>query len=213
MKTCKYEARGTKHEERGFTLVEMLVVIGIIAVLTAASVVGYSRVTATAEKAKCNELVKNVHTALVQVYNENDGAWPRALINGQTSMLLDQSAARPLANYLGLRTDGAGNLTGYDKFGIVTPWAQKTIKSGGNSVSLGTKVTTGGTIQDHILHYAIDTEGEGRITGAQVGGMTLNVRETAMVWCGGKDGKIESDYSRGLRKDDVYSWRPGDIVE
>ena len=70
----KHQEPGTRHQAPGFTLVEMLVVIGIIAVLTAASVVGYSRVTASAEKARCFELVKNVHTALVQLYNQNNGA-------------------------------------------------------------------------------------------------------------------------------------------
>ena len=196
---------------RAFTLVEMLVVIGIIAVLVSASVVGYSRVTASAERTKCNELVKNVHTALVVLYNDNNGAWPRALINGQAQGLLDQNAAKPLASMLGLRQEG-GNLSGYDKFGIVTPWAQQTIKNRGTSASLSDRVATGGTIQDHILHYAIDTQGEGRIEGAQVGGTSLTVRETAMVWCGGRDGVIEDSYDRGTRKDDVHSWRPGDVV-
>lgn len=196
-----------------FTLVEMLVVIGIIAVLVSASVVGYSRVTAKAEKVKCNELVKNVHTALVQLYNENNGAWPRALISGQERGLLDQNAARPLAAMLGLRTDGGGNLTGYDRFGIVSPWAQQAIKSHGVNVSLSDKVPSGGTIEDHILHYAIDTQGEGLITDVSVGGSSITVRETAMVWSGGRDGKVESSYDRGERLDDVYSWRAGDIVQ
>ena len=190
----------------------MLVVIGIMAVLIAASVVGYSRVTASAEKAKCTELIKNVHTALVQIYNENSGAWPRALINGQSRGVLDETAARPLASMMGLRTDSTGNLTGYDRFGIVTPWAQQVIKSGGSGVTKATKVPTGGTIDTHTLCYAIDTEGEGIIRDAKVGGGTVSVRETAMVWCGGRDGFVEDDYARGLRKDDVFSWRPGDIV-
>ena len=196
----KFEAHGA------FTLVEMLVVIGIIAILVSASVVGFSRVTASAEKTKCKELVMNVHTALVLLYNNNNGAWPRALINGQTLGLLDQNAALPLKDMLGLRLDG------YDRFGIVTPWAQQTIKSRGNNVAISDRVATGGTIQDHILHYAIDTQGEGRIEAAQVGGTTLTVRDTAMVWCGGRDGVIEDSYDRGTRKDDVHSWIPGNVV-
>lgn len=206
---CKLQ---TAQAHGAFSLVEMLVVIGIIAILVSASVVGYTKVTANAEKTKCNELIKNVHTAMVQLYNENNGAWPRALISGQSQGLLDQSAAKPLASMLGLRTDSSGNLTGYDRFGIVTPWAQQTIKNRGNNATTSDRVATGGTIQDHILHYAIDTQGEGRIEDAQVGGSTLTVRETAMVWCGGRDGVLEASYERGTRKDDVHSWRPGDVI-
>ena len=197
----------TRHLLSGFTLVEMLVVIGIIAVLAAASVVGYSRITASAEKAKCFELVKNVHTALVQIYNENNGAWPRALLTaGETGAPLDETTSRPIANALGL------DLNGYDKFGVVTPWAAQVIKSGGSSATLGTRVPTGGTISDHRLNFAIDMDGDGIIRGVGVGGNTLNIRETAVVWCCGRDGVLESNYERGLRKDDVFSWRPGDIV-
>ena len=51
-------------KKSGCTLVEMLVVIGIIAVLVGASIGGFSAMTKTAEKAKCQELVSNVATAL-----------------------------------------------------------------------------------------------------------------------------------------------------
>lgn len=203
---------GTKHQEPGFTLVEMLVVIGIIAVLTAASVVGFSRITASAEKAKCFELVKNVHTALVHLYNENNGAWPRALLTaGETGAPFDETTSLPIAGSLGMRTEN-GTLKGYDRFGILSPWAAQVIKNGGSSVTLGTRVPTGGTVSDHRLNYAIDMDGDGIIRGVGVGGTSLNIRETAVVWCCGRDGVVESDYERGLRKDDVYSWRPGDIV-
>ena len=199
-------------KKTGFTLVEMLVVIGIIAILTAASVVGFSRITASAEKAKCMELVKNVHTALVQIYNDNGGAWPRGLLKaGETGDILDENTSRPLADALGLKTSG-GYLTGYDRFGIVSPWAAQVIKSGGSGVSLSTAVPTGGTIAEHRLGYAIDMDGDGIIRGVGVGGNTLNIRATAVVWCCGRDGVFESSYERGLRKDDVHSWRPGDIV-
>ena len=125
---------------------------------------------------------------------------------------LDETTSRPIADSLGLRKDSSGNLTGYDKFGVVTPWAAQVIKSGGNSASLGTRVPTGGTISDHRLAFAIDMDGDGIIRGVGVGSNTLNIRETAVVWCCGRDGVLESNYERGLRKDDVFSWRPGDIV-
>ena len=190
----------------GFTLVEMLVVIGIIAVLVGATVGAFSKMTKTAEKAKCDELVKNTATALTALF-QKEGMWPRVLRqNGQTDGRLDATAAYPLKDYMSLTTSGQ-QLSGLDRFGIVTPWATAHIKRRGTSASLGDKVALG-TLEDHILHFAVDLDGDGMILGASVGGETIDVRATAIVWCCGKDGKLEA-YSHGLRTDDVYSWSKG----
>ena len=71
---------------------------------------------------------------------------------------------------------------------------------------------SGGTIQDHVLRYALDLDGDGVIESVPIGGETVNIRATAAVWCCGKDGVIEA-YSTGLRKDDVYSWTVGQTKE
>ena len=196
-------ANAKRRAAAGFTLIEMLIVIGIITVLVAASIVSYSRVTASAEKARCSELVKNVHSALVLLYNDNSGAWPRALINGQVAGRLDERACAALTKYMPL------DLTGYDRFRIVSPWAQQAIKQLGSRATLTSRVPTGGTVEDHILRYAIDTEGNGVIRDAVVGGSSVSLRGTAMVWCCGKDGILE-EYEKGLKKDDVYSWTRGE---
>lgn len=200
----------TRVKARGaFTLVEMLVVVGIIAVLVGASVAGYSKIVATAEKTKCQELVNNTATALTALF-QREGAWPRVLASrGKTDGELDETAAYPLAKggYMSLTTDN-GKLAGYDRFGIVSPWATDVIKRRGSSATLSDKIPGGGTIQDHRLHFALDLDGDGIIEGASVGGQSVDVRATAIVWCAGKDGKIES-YSRGQRRDDVYSWTEG----
>lgn len=190
-----------------FTLVEMLVVIGIIAILMGASIGAFSKMTKTAERAKCQELVSNTATALTALYQQA-GIWPKVLrANGATDGQLDENAALALVNYMSLSTDSNGKLSGIDKFGIVTPWAVAHIKRRGNSASLSDKVA-GGTLQDHILHYAVDLDGDGIIPGANVGGETVDIRATVAVWCCGKDGVLET-YSRGLRKDDCYSWTKG----
>ena len=80
----------------GFTLVEMLVVVGIISVLIAVGVGTYSSVTKTAEKAKCQELVSNVATALTALYQQ-EGAWPRRIATqGATDGKLDKDVASAL---------------------------------------------------------------------------------------------------------------------
>ena len=64
-------------------------------------------------------------------------------------------------------------------------------------------------MEDHILRYAIDTEGNGVIRDAVVGGSSVSLRGTATVWCCGKVGILE-EYEKGLKKDDDYSWTRGE---
>ena len=202
-------------KRRGFTLVEMLVVIGIIAMLMGVLLASVSTFLKTAEKARCQELVANTATALTALY-QKEGAWPRALIRGHNgSHLLDETAALPLAKgkYMTLTLNSSGTqLSGYDRFGVISPWAFTVIKNHGTSASLSTKVPSGGTIQDHVLRYALDLDGDGVIEGVPVGGESIDIRATAVVWCCGKDGKFEN-YETGLKKDDVYSWTYGQTRE
>jgi prepilin-type N-terminal cleavage/methylation domain-containing protein len=210
--------------KKGFTLIEMLVVIGIIAVLVGASIGGFSAMTRTAEKAKCQELVSNVATALTVMFQQ-EGAWPRVLAqNGASDGRLDAKTAYALVakgrTYLSLSHSG-NKLTGNDRFGVVSPWAATLLKRKGNAASLSDVVSVspqGGqmTVQDHILHYALDMDGDGIIQGASVGNQVIDVRATAIVWCGGKDGfVVPYPYAEGGgransgKNDDVYSWTPG----
>ena len=209
---------------RGFTLIEMLVVIGIIAILTGAAIGSFSAMTKTAEKAKAQELVSNVATALTALFQQ-EGAWPKRLISNNNKQL-DKDAAVPLAKggYFSLTTKGSGSdmqLSGLDKFGILSPWATAIVKRRGTSAQLADKVNGTSTVKDHILYYALDLDGDGIIKGANVGGKTIDIRATAAVWCGGKDGVVDpypfagggekrgGHSSRGQRSDDQYSWTPG----
>lgn len=197
---------------RGFTLIEILVVIGIIGILIGVAAGSYTHMTASAERARCQELVANTATALEHCFNEH-GIWPKSLLNnnGATDGELNQTAAVPLAKggYMTLTlNDEKTELSGYDKFGVVTPWATAVIKRRGNGASRTDRLQGGGTIGDHVLHYALDVDGDGIIEGASVGGQSVDIRATVAVWCCGKDGKIEP-YSRGLKADDVYSWTYG----
>lgn len=220
--------------KRGFSLIEMLVVIGIIAVLIGASFGGYSALSARASRTHGVELVSNVATALNAMFQEK-GRWPAALLNGAhgNDGQLDRNAAVPLAKYMSLTTretkvDGktVKELIGLDRCGIVTPWALKVIKrAGADGDATGKRVPSGGTVQDHILHYALDLDGDG-ITEASVGGVPVRVRANAIVWCCGVDGVIapypygsggggdptrNNGGSSGGRGDDIYSWTPGQL--
>ena len=201
--------------KRGFTLIEMLVVMGIIVVLMAACLVGYRKMLVMADKTKCRELVSNAATALVAIYTES-GAWPRSLRNASTAggaKILDGKAAYALASRNAMSLEvGSGKTAGLDKFGLITPTAAKIVKRLGNKATLSTKVTSDSTIEDHILRFAIDLDGDGIIEDVNVGGETLTIRANAVVWCCGKDGKI-LPFREGVRSDDVHSWTEGQIVK
>ena len=206
--------------KRGFTLIEMLVVMGIIVALMAACLVGYRKMLVMAEKTKCRELVSNAATALAALYTDS-GAWPRSLRNANTAggaKILDGKAAYALASrgFLSLEVSSesakSGKTAGLDKFGLITPTAAKVVKRLGNSATLSSMVTSGSTIEDHILRFAIDLDGDGVIEDVNVGGETLAVRANAVVWCCGKDGKI-LPFHEGVRSDYVHSWTEGQIVK
>ncbi len=191
----------------GFTLIEMLVVIGIIVTLMAASMAGYAKITATAETTRARELVSNVTTALTSLYNR-EGQWPKRIVSGASGEYkLDENAALPLAtkNYLSLAL-ADGKLSGYDKFGVVTPWAVTVLKRAGKDANKTTKVGAK-TIEEHILRYVIDDDGDGfvDVPSIETGVGGVKVRATACVWCCSKDGSFK-------KKDIIKSWTNGQEV-
>lgn len=203
-----------KANNRGFTLIEMLVVIGIIAILVGTSIAGFSGITKSAEKAKGQELVANAATALTALFQE-EGCWPKKLAaEGKTDGRLDEKVCVALAKsrYFSLSYDAQTmKLTGHDRFGILTPWGATAVKRIGVKADLSTKVNSLSTVEDHVLYYALDLDGDGVIKGANVGGESVDVRATAIVWSIGKSGGNKGKpwpYKTGLKKDDIYSWTP-----
>ena len=184
-----------------FTLIEMLVVIGIIAMLTGASIAAFSKMTRSAEKAKAQELVSNTATALSALY-QREGAWPRRLLVANAGEhLLDRDAALPLASYMSLKTtteNGEKKLTGLDRFGILDIWGEAIIKNRG-------KHATESDVKAHILHFAIDVDEYGMVDLSNVDLGESNhkkfVRASAVVWGYDKQGKLIASWAKGQETD------------
>ncbi|MBO7684153.1 MAG: prepilin-type N-terminal cleavage/methylation domain-containing protein [Kiritimatiellae bacterium] len=199
---------------KGFTLVEMLVVIGIIAILIGAGMTAFSSATRKAQQARAREVVSNVATALEAIY-QKEGSFPRRVAaKGGSDGEMTPDVAYELArrSMMTLTYDGDAKKTvGADRCGVLTPWAQDVVKRSKSGVSDGTKVPTGGTIKDHRVHFAVDIDGRGYVN-ASVGGESVRIRASAVAWCCGRDGK-EYKYSDGVRRDCSYSWSRQQVVK
>ena len=206
----------------GFTMIEMLVVIGILAVLMGVAVMGYGKVTKAARRAKTQELVSNAATALTMIFQEKKG-WPKPIVDGMGQHRLTREVCNAFVRHgsdglLGIsykKETGEDGVTrrvvdpqSSDRFGLVDSHAAAVIRRNA-SASLSTPVPTGGTIDDHILHYSVDLDGDG-LTEVVSGGRTMMVRATACVWSFGEDGVESKSRTKG---DDIYSWRPDQEVK
>lgn len=200
--------------KRAFTLIEMLVVIGIIVILVGASLAGFGAMRKSAERARARELCLQVKTALESIWDA-DGIWPKTIRQKSSAAdsVLDEEVAYELARRgkMALTYDDASRkTTGVDRFGILSPWGMEAVKNRGSSASLSTSVGDA-TVKDHLLRFKVDLDGDGVIDGASVGGESVNIRATVAVWCAGKDGKMEG-YHKGVKSDDIYTWAPGHTV-
>jgi len=187
---------GIRHSSRrAFTLIEMLVVIGIIAILVGVSLTSFRKMSKTADNTQAQELVSQAATALAAIY-EADGMWPKLIREASKSTEEDKGVlgneegnevARILAKrgYMSMSMKD-GKLVGKDRYGILTPWAAKKLENASST-----------DIQANILKFAVDLNGDGVIDNEECGkriekyfGKKIEyIRATVMVWCPDKKGE------------------------
>ena len=189
-----------------FSLIEMLVVMGILAVLISAGMTTFSGATRRAQLARARETVCNVAIALESALNK-EGEFPRRILqDGSSDCEMDERVAYELAkrNLMSLtHNDKDKKTVGLDGCGVLTPWGQDVMKRNKNATE-GTAVPSGGTIKDHRVHFAVDVDGDGFVE-ANVGGEAVKIRGVAAAWCCGRDGKMYK-YSEGRSRECSYSW-------
>lgn len=99
----------------GFTIVELLVVIVVIAILAAISIVAYNGVQNRAKDAELTDEVQKLQTA-VEEYNTINGTYPMSATWGQMG-LADSTAVWPLQNMTSYGVNAQLLVSPYDKSG------------------------------------------------------------------------------------------------
>jgi prepilin-type N-terminal cleavage/methylation domain-containing protein/prepilin-type processing-associated H-X9-DG protein len=114
----------------GFTLVELLVVIGIIALLISILLPSLNRARETANRVKCASNLKQVGQAILLYSNENRNAYPRSRYSGSAAATVIPTWGSPYAANVDVK---AVATTTSDPFATVT--AQPTYGNVTNDVT------------------------------------------------------------------------------
>ncbi len=218
-----------KTRRSGFTLIEMMVVIGIIGILAAVLAGGYTYAVKSAQRAKATEAVSNARTALEMLYEKLEG-WPDEIFKDprhENFQVMGENVAKALGRNGLLNVNGIGGddkvyeLRGVDRCGIADPWAQEVLRNADsklNGQSLLTRaVPSGGTVQDHLIYFAVDIDDDGFVTQAE-GAPVNRVRAKVITWSAGADGGLgdcstdkpkKQSYNGRMvsNQDNVYSWQ------
>ena len=125
-----------RQTNRGFTLIELMIVIAIIGILAAIAIPAYQDYTIRAQVSEGLTLASNVQTAVADFYAQN-GTFPAGMQGGNNNL---NFTADPVGNYVSDITTNGGAIT----ISFANPKTNAAIQAG--KLSLNVWTTAAGNI-------------------------------------------------------------------
>jgi prepilin-type N-terminal cleavage/methylation domain-containing protein len=193
----------------GFTLVEMMVVIGIIGILTASLLGAFGFLRTTAWQSRAQGQVHLVATALT-IYLQNERAWPKGLVertefDEEACWILQENKLLDITTWKNYAS-GTRSPDSPDRYGLLDPW--------GRAYMRAHPAATQGEVEKHRLQYRLDKNFDGYVDASEGAPQDARVRASILVWSRGPDGMDDFNSTNPKARtrypfDDRLSWSHG----
>ncbi len=209
------------NKKRGFTMVELLIVIGIIGMLSTVLIVSFGKVQGIAMRNEAQKVVDQAKVSLEAVLLAKQ-SWPVVLINNMSQgfnrdvcWYLQQNNYMDLTTKEKNRQNGVWDWseTSLDRFGLLDPWGRNALKINTGAKSDTEELGNGNVsvFRDHVLQYRLDLNGDGFIDSSDCRGCSMpvegmRIRASVMVWSRGEDGIDDGEHNKRYPVNDSLSW-------